>query len=220
MSGRLTSYSCKSQGSPDPEDGIVTEMTNDTRATDRVAPVRERLIDSAAELFYAEGIRAISADRIIAAVGTTKATFYRHFPTKDDLVLAYLERRAEGERAAATAAAADDDPLRALHGLARMLAQTSCSPGFRGCPFINAGAEYADAASPVRRLVGEQREWWRTYFRSLAERLGTPSGARADSVADQILMLRDGAMIAGYLGDATKVEGQLASAMKAVATAT
>jgi AcrR family transcriptional regulator len=201
------------------EDGIVTEMTNDTRASDRAVPVRERLIDSAGELFYAEGIRAISADRIIAAVGTTKATFYRHFPTKDDLVLAYLERRAEGERAAATAAAEDDDPQQALQGLARMLAQTSCSPGFRGCPFINAGAEYADAASPVRSLVGEQREWWRTFFHSLAERLGTPSGEPADSVADQILMLRDGAMIAGYLGDAAKVESRLADAMKAVVAA-
>src|SRR3954463_401881 len=99
-------------------------MTNDTQTADRARPVRERLIDSAGELFYAEGIRAISADRIIAAVGTTKATFYRHFPTKDDLVLAYLERRAEGERAAATAATEDDDPRQALQGLARMLAQT------------------------------------------------------------------------------------------------
>ncbi|GAA0572906.1 TetR family transcriptional regulator [Kribbella sandramycini] len=181
-------------------------------------PVRERLIDSAGALFYAEGIRAISADRIIAAVGTTKATFYRHFPTKDDLVLAYLEVRAELERSGVTAAAAASDPQEALRGVVGVLADTSCQPGFRGCPFINAGAEYADAAHPVRRLVAEQRTWWTTFFRTLAERLGVPSGAAADSAAAQILMLRDGALVAGYLDDPNAIQTQLSKAITAVVT--
>jgi len=194
-------------------------MTNDTQTADRARPVRERLIDCASELFYAEGIRAISADRIIAGVGTTKATFYRHFPTKDDLVLAYLQGKADWERAAITAAGDTTDPQDALRGVVGVLANSSCQPGFRGCPFINAGAEYADVDHPVRRLVAEQRQWWRDFFRSLAERLGVPAGAAADSAAGQIMMLRDGALVAGYLDDPATVEANLTKAITAVVAA-
>jgi AcrR family transcriptional regulator len=194
-------------------------MTEHTSAPDRTVTVRDRLIECASELFYGEGIRAISADRIIAAVGTTKATFYRHFPTKDDLVLAYLERRADWERIAVTTAARDDDPRRVLRAVAQLLADSSCQPGFRGCPFINAGAEYADPTHPIRRLVDEQRSWWWTFFRSLATRLGTPAGKPSYAVADQMLMLRDGALIAGYLGDPTRVGDRLTTALNAIVDA-
>ncbi|WP_405059372.1 TetR/AcrR family transcriptional regulator [Kribbella sp. NBC_01505] len=194
-------------------------MTNDTSTTERARPVRERLIDCASELFYAEGIRAISADRIIAGVGTTKATFYRHFPTKDDLVLAYLQGKADWERTAITAAGDTPDTQDALRGVVGVLANSSCQPGFRGCPFINAGAEYPDVNHPVRRLVTEQRQWWTDYFRSLAERLGVPAGAAADSAAGQIMMLRDGALVAGYLDDPALVEANLTNAITAVVSA-
>ncbi|MFI5736328.1 TetR/AcrR family transcriptional regulator [Kribbella sp. NPDC051587] len=187
---------------------------NETQTTAR--PVRERLIDCASELFYAEGIRAISADRIISGVGTTKATFYRHFPTKDDLVLAYLHGMAAGERAGITQATATPDAQEALRGVIAVLATSSCRPGFRGCPFINAGAEYPDATHPVRQFVDEQRRWWKDSFRTLAERLGVAAGAEADSAADQIMMLRDGALVAGYLDDAARVEVSLTKAITAV----
>ena len=62
-------------------------------------PTRERILAAAADLFYARGLRSVSADKIIERVGITKVTFYRHFRTKDDLVVAYLERQAERERA-------------------------------------------------------------------------------------------------------------------------
>ena len=54
---------------------------------------RQRLLDTATRLFYAEGIRAVGIDRIIAEAGVAKATFYNHFPSKDDLVLAYIEEQ-------------------------------------------------------------------------------------------------------------------------------
>ena len=179
-------------------------------------PVRERLIDCASELFYAEGIRAISADRIIAGVGTTKATFYRHFPTKDDLVLAYLHGMAAGERAGITQATDTPDAQDALRGVVTVLSTSSCRPGFRGCPFINAGAEYPDATHPVRQFVDEQRRWWKDSFRTLAERLGVPAGEAADSAAGQIMMLRDGALVTGYLDDPALVEANLTKAITAV----
>src|SRR5580693_7596007 len=107
-------------------------------------PMRERIVEAATELFYAQGIRAVSAEKIIAQVGITKVTFYRHFPTKDDLIVAYLERRAAWEREAIAGArqAASDVP-EVFRIVAEAIGAESCRPGFRGCPFINAAAEYA-----------------------------------------------------------------------------
>lgn len=180
------------------------------------SPVRDRLIDSASRQFYADGIHAVSADRVIADVGTTKATFYRHFPTKDDLVLAYLEGQAAQERAEMTDAASPDDPRRALDAVVGVLADAGCDAGFRGCPFINAAAEYPDPTHPVRRLVAEHRQWWFDFFRDLAQRLGVSAGGSADVVAGQILMLRDGALFAGYVDGPKRVQASLAPAIDAV----
>ena len=86
--------------------------------------MRDRLIEAATELFYAEGLRAVSVDRVIERAGTTKVTFYRHFKSKDDLVVAHLERRAQQEREGVGAAMehADGDPDHHLGGPAQPLA--------------------------------------------------------------------------------------------------
>ena len=179
------------------------------------SPVRERLIEAASELFYAQGLRAVSADKIIERVGTTKVTFYRHFRTKDDLVLVYLQGRAaiEREGVGAAVARAGGDPETALRLMAEGLGAVACSPGFRGCPFINAAAEYPDPDSPVRRLVAEHREWYRTTFEQLIAPLGRPDQA---AVADELVLLRDGAMVAGYLGDPAAAGGAFLRACRAV----
>lgn len=179
------------------------------------SPVRERLIEAASELFYAQGLRAVSADRIIERVGTTKVTFYRHFRTKDDLVVTYLEGRAAIEREGVGAAVthAGGDPGKALQLMAEGLGAVACSPGFRGCPFINAAAEYPDPASPVRRLVDEHRTWYRTTFAELIAPLNLPDQA---AVADELMLLRDGAMVAGYLGDPAAAGGSFLRACQAV----
>ncbi|HEY5835703.1 TetR/AcrR family transcriptional regulator [Streptomyces sp.] len=165
---------------------------------------RERLLRTAAELFYAEGIRAIGVDRLIAGAGVTKATFYRHFPTKDDLVVAYLRSRDSGVRGqvAEAAAAVAGDPRRILALLLDGLADEICGPGFRGCPFINAAAEYPDAAHPVRLLIDDHRAWFRTALAELAAGCGHPEPAKA---AEALVLLRDGAMVGGYLdGDTAR----------------
>ncbi|WP_431677436.1 TetR/AcrR family transcriptional regulator [Kitasatospora sp. KL5] len=166
----------------------------------RRSAARERLLDTAAELFYAEGIQAVGVDRLIAEAGITKATFYRHFPGKDELVLAYLRRRDQHVRARlADAAAAAGDPRTTLAVLVEALAEEVCGPGFRGCPFINAAAEYPDAGHPVRRLVADHRQWFRD---ALAELLGACGHPDPAAGADALLLLRDGAMVAGYLDGA------------------
>jgi AcrR family transcriptional regulator len=161
------------------------------------SPVRERILAAADEYFYAEGIRAVSADRLIAAAGVSKVTFYRHFPTKDDLVLAYLEGRAALERGALEHFRSEaGDACGTLLAIARGIADMSCSAGFRGCPFINAAAEYADPAHPARTAIAAHRSWFAAFLVDLLEELAIDD---RETVAGQLMILRDGAMVGGYL---------------------
>jgi len=164
-------------------------------------PVRERILDAATEHYYAEGIRAVSADRLIAAAHVSKVTFYRHFPTKDDLVAAYLAVRSDDEKAAVLAKRDElaDDPAGVLAWYADVVGLSSCSPGFRGCPFINAAAEIADEKHPGRVIISEHRAWLTLQIAELLDALGVQ---HTGTKARQLMMLRDGAMVSGYLGNA------------------
>ena len=175
--------------------------------------LRDRILDAATVRFYAQGIRATSADRIIDDVGITKVTFYRYFPTKGDLVVAYLERQAAAERDWMTGARREGEPLPSLHALATGIGAASCSPGFRGCAFINAAAEFSDPDEPVRTTVEAHRGWTRGLFASIAADLGA---ADVDEVAGQLMLLRDGAMVNGYLGDPDSIAQALDAAFTAV----
>lgn len=175
------------------------------------APVRTRILDAAALLFYTEGIRAVSADRIIAAAETTKVTFYRYFRTKEELVVAYLQGQSERTREAA--AGLSPDPCTGLLELAEVMGAQACIPGFRGCPFINAAAEYPDPASPVRAVIHEHRQWLHAEVRGRVAQLGA---ADPDALADQLLMLRDGAMVHGYVANPAGVPAALVSGGRAI----
>jgi AcrR family transcriptional regulator len=162
--------------------------------------IQRDILVTASHLFYAHGIRAVSADRIITAAEVSKMTFYRHFASKDDLVVAYLRTisRIEQERTAAALARFADDPHELVAWFSRVVGAQSCRPGFRGCAFINAASEYPDAASPVRVAVAEHRAWFRSVLLDVAARLGAE---RPDTVADQLVVLRDGLLVSGYLGE-------------------
>ena len=183
-------------------------------ALGRGAVTRERILDAGAELFYAHGIRAVSADKIIERAGITKVTFYRHFPAKDDLVVAYLERRAAWERGAVLGASdtAHGDVDETIRIVSEGIGAEACQPGFRGCPFINAAAEYSDAAHPVRQVVAAHRAWFLETIRTLMGSVGIED----PSVASELMMLRDGAMVTGYLSDPQSVAAALLSASRAV----
>ncbi|WP_129789182.1 TetR/AcrR family transcriptional regulator [Promicromonospora panici] len=178
---------------------------------------RDRILDAATELFYAHGIRAISADKIIERAGITKVTFYRHFRTKDALVLAYLERQAAWERDTLgwLRESAGDD-AEALRRFAAAVGAVTCKPGFRGCAFINAAAEYADPDGPVRKVVAEHRAWYRELFATMLGRLGVTDTAQA---ADELMMLRDGAMVSGSLDEPSRVGDALERAIFAIVDA-
>jgi len=177
---------------------------------------RERILGAASELFYANGIRATSADRIIEQVGVTKVTFYRHFRSKGDLVVAYLGDQSRAEKGWMASARTPGDPVASLRSLAAGIGAAGCQPGFRGCAFINAAAEFPDAADPVRAAVDAHREWIRLELTSLAEEAGVTD---TETVGRQLVMLRDGAMVGGYLGDASALAESLGAAFLALVAA-
>ncbi|MFB4350748.1 TetR/AcrR family transcriptional regulator [Microbacterium sp. CR_7] len=189
------------------------EETEVPVATNRGAGTRQRILDAANELFYEQGIRATSADRIIEQVGITKVTFYRHFRAKSDLVVAYLEQQSAAEQAWLTSTVHDGDPLGTARTVAAGIGAASCSPGFRGCAFINAAAEYPDRDDPVRVAVDAHRGWLLDFFARIAEQAGADDVA---SVANQLMILRDGAMVNGYLGDAPALAGSLEAAYASI----
>lgn len=168
-----------------------------------MSEARERLLTTASQLFYAEGLHSVGIDRIISTAGVTRATLYRHFPSKDDLVVAYLTRGGEAVRARLDTArehgTTDDDVIRVV---AAGIVEDIQSPGFRGCAFLNAAAEYPDVEHPVHRTVLEHRDWFLASVEELFAETGKPDAGPA---ARHFVMLRDGAMAAGCLADPADV---------------
>ncbi|MEU9354160.1 TetR/AcrR family transcriptional regulator [Streptomyces griseoloalbus] len=165
----------------------------------RTSEARNRLLGTATKIFYAEGIHSVGVDRIIAEAQVTRATLYRHFTGKEELVLAYLDLADRGIRAQVAAAQASgesaDDKVRAV---ARSIAEGIRSPGFRGCAFLNAVAEYPDPAHPVHQAVLAHRQW---FLETVTELLARAGREPADGAGRHLVMLRDGAMAAGCLFD-------------------
>lgn len=158
-------------------------------------PARRRILDTATGLFYAEGVRAVGIDRIIAEAGVAKATFYHHFPAKDELVRAYIEEQSRLGQAAA-AQIGERPPRAVLLAIFDLIADAVDQPGYRGCPFLNAAAEYPDPASPVRQAIDDHRRWKRDLLRALLAKDGHPDPDRA---ADTLTVLGDGLLISGHL---------------------
>jgi AcrR family transcriptional regulator len=175
---------------------IILGMASRSTSTG-TSEARERLLRTASELFYREGIHSVGVDRIIGEAGVTRATFYRHFPSKEDLVEAYLgveDANIRGAFAAAEASGAEPKQVVGLviEGLADDIARHHT----RGCPFINAAAEYPDAGSGVRRTVARHRAWFRSELESVLSAAEVPD---AEGAAAQLVLLRDAAMVGGYL---------------------
>lgn len=176
---------------------------------------KERLIASAVDLFYREGIHAVGVDRIIGEAGVTRATFYRHFPGKEQLVLAYLDAEdATIKGAFSEASRQDDDPERLLALVIDTIAADVARHHTRGCPFINAAAEYPDPGSPVRAAITSHRTWFRG---ALVELLTAHGAADPDAAAGQLVLLRDAAMVGGYLDGWDRVEDAYRAAAAAAA---
>ncbi len=166
------------------------------------ASPRDRLLETARRLFYAEGIHTVPVDRLIVEAGVTRATFYRHFPAKEDLVVEYLRATDADLRGAVGHALRQPGPRDSAAALLDLIGRTTCSAGFRGCHFINASAEYPDPAHPVRVAVAEHRAWFSETVTRLAAEAGHPDPEFAGRV---LVLLHDGALAAADLDDAQQV---------------
>ena len=183
--------------------------------TRRPSEPRDRLLRTASELFYREGIHAIGVDRIVSEAGITRATFYRHYPAKEDLVTAYLDREDTLFRdALSDALGADSSPEELLETVIATIADDVARNHTRGCPFINAAAEYPDATGPVRQLIGRHREWFRATVESALDNAGRDTPTER---ARTVVLLRDGALVGGYLDGPSDVGPAFQRAARAAA---
>jgi AcrR family transcriptional regulator len=175
------------------------ESVTETQAGRRVSEARERLLRTAGQLFYAEGIRAVGVDRLVAESKITNATFYRHFRSKEDLAVAYLESVDQAIRSEIDSLVAADLPADGiLRGIGASLAEQIRSPGFRGCAFLDAAAEFPDPDHPVRRAVARHRAW---FLRTITALFAQFPGAPSENAGRHFVMIRDGAMSTGHLDD-------------------
>jgi AcrR family transcriptional regulator len=150
-------------------------------------PMKQRILETADRLFYGRGIRAVGVDTVAAEIGISKRTLYNHFPSKDALVLAYLERRLR------PLPASDRPPLEQVLGAFDRLGRSFGAAEFRGCAFVNAVTELGEENAAARGLAIEFKEARRLWFRGLLDRLGV---ADPDGLATQLALLVDGAIAA------------------------
>src|ERR1700758_4883910 len=159
-------------------------------------PARQRILDTASEMFYRDGVRAVGIDAIIARSGVAKMGLYRNFPSKDALVTAWLEDRnaffwQRWDKAEASRAG---NPRIQLEAILDMVGTTSSHPKWRGCPFHNTGTEFPEPNHPARAVILANK-------RAVRERLcalSAAAGARdADLLAQQLQLLIDGAYSIG-----------------------
>lgn len=170
---------------------------SDTQVVARPSAARERILETADRLFYEQGLHAVGIQRIIAESAVTKVTLYRHFPSKDDLISAYLGRRSQHDHDQVDGIidAHPDDPRRALTELATALTRDDFGAVRRGCAFINASAEFT-GSHPSRAHAHQIRRWVTGRLEELLRRLEHRDPRAA---AEQLMMVRTGAIVSGAL---------------------
>ncbi|MBI3367969.1 MAG: TetR/AcrR family transcriptional regulator [Burkholderiales bacterium] len=167
--------------------------------------MKQRILEAADRLFYNQSIQAVGVDALAAKAGISKRTLYDHFPSKDAVVAAYLARRA-----AMVTSPTDGSPREQILALFDALAPWFGSKHFRGCPFINAvselGAQHRHPGLAAARAAKAQRRIW------LAERCQALNVADPAGLADQLMILREGAITASMMRGGDPCAGHAARA--------
>src|SRR5438034_1406929 len=149
---------------------------------------RERLVATAIDLFYRNGFGAVGIDQVIAAAGVTKTTFYKHFESKDDLMVAAVQRRDDWESQAwdrAVRKLAGDDPARQLLAMLDVMDLWFNDPDFHGCIFMNTAAEFPNPHDPVHQAAAAHKRRSRDHRRDLASAAGAEQ-AGAEPFPDRL----------------------------------
>ena len=174
---------------------------------------RERILATASELFYREGIRAIGVDTVVERSGVSKTSLYRLFDSKDALIAAFAAEkdrlfwawwdRIEEQHA--------DDPRALLEALLSGIAERIGRPAFRGCPFFNLATEFPDQSHPGRAIARGNKEEMRARLATIVAKLGAGDPNR---VASQIALIINGAYATGLMVEPADLRGDLADAAR------
>lgn len=172
---------------------------------------RDRILATASELFYREGIRAIGVDTVVERSGVSKTSLYRLFESKDALIAAFAAEqdrifwlwwdRIEEQHA--------DDPRALLDALLSGTAKKIMRPEYRGCPFLNLATEFTDRNHPARIIGRRNKEEMRARLARVVAKLGVSD---PDRTASQIAQLINGAYVTGLLGASTHLRSDLLDA--------
>jgi AcrR family transcriptional regulator len=172
---------------------------------------RERILATASELFYREGIRAIGVDTVVERSGVSKTSLYRLFESKDALIAAFATEQdrsfwawwdhVEEQHA--------DDPRALLEALLSGIAKRVGRPDYRGCPFLNLVTEFPDQNHPGRIVARGNKEELRARLAAIVAKLGA---ADPNRVASQLALIINGAYATGVIGEPADLRGDLVDA--------
>ena len=178
---------------------------------------RERILATAGELFYREGIRAIGVDTVVERSGVSKTSLYRLFDSKDALIAAVAAEQdrsfwAWWDRLEQRHA---DDPRALLDALLSGIAKRIARPAYRGCPFLNLATEFPDDNHPGRVVARRNKEKMRARLAGILGKLGADDPHRT---ASQIALIINGAYVTGLMTEPADLRGDLVdAAMKLLA---
>lgn len=179
------------------------------------ASKRDELVQNALKAFYAGGFHAIGMDRLAKETGVSKTAIYKHFRTKDDLILATLRLRDEQFRnwLVRRVEAIADDPRDRLLAIFTALGEWFEEPEFKSCMFIKASSEYQDRDDPIHQTSAEHKTLLKNYFTQLTRAAALEN---AEDVARQLLILKEGAIVLAHLHGANSVATDARQAAKTI----
>jgi AcrR family transcriptional regulator len=178
---------------------------------------RARILATACELFYREGIRAIGVDTVVERSGVSKTSLYRLFESKDALITAFAteQDRLFWVRWDQIEEQHADDPRALLEALLSGIAERVGRPAYRGCPFFNLATEFPDKDHPGRVVARSNKAELQARLAAIVAKLGAGDPNRA---ASQLALIINGAYVTGLLGEPADLRGDLVdAAMKLLA---
>jgi AcrR family transcriptional regulator len=166
--------------------------------TSNAADVRDKILNTASDLFYKLSVRAVGVDLVVEKAGVAKTSLYRHFGTKDDLVAAFLKGADDRFWTAWDAAARphEGNPRAQLDAILGWIGEKAGNPTYRGCPQINVAAEFPEPDHPARKVAKEHKREMRQRLKGIAEGLDV---ADPDMLAGQLSLLINGAFVSPLL---------------------
>jgi len=156
--------------------------------------VRDRIFDTACDLFYRQGIRSVGVDTIASEAGTNKMSFYRNFPSKDDLISEYLQKEADEffEWWDETVAPHEGNPRRQIEALFEAQVEKILNQDCHGCAFMNAAVELRDTEHAALKIIHTNKAEHLRRLRKLAKEAGSRT---PDQLADALALIASGNMM-------------------------